>query len=489
MKSTGTQNQNSVQNSATDNTSVSQTMSNKQPTTKPRTNWQLARRDLLKGLGIGLGGLPLLHAGRARAQTGTGAAKATGGLLVVLTSEGYRQGDWAPKTGPLASQTLPYACTPLEEVKSDLIFLPDLGNPFYGGPNVGGGHGSYGSIFWGGAPNGRVSYKQPQGKTVDQQVASNLPKLSHVSLAQAVQLDLSPKASPEAGSSRCFWAGKGQPINPVADPYAVYMDVFSGIMVGTPTNMGAEDPEIKKLMNKRKSLLDYVGKNLEAFKSRLGGEDKVAIEAHHTSVRDLEKQLQSGGSAPVGAGCAPQKGTMLNLGDRLQYPNILKAQMSLAVQALKCGVSRVATLQLSDSSGNNINFGFVEGVPGNGTGYKSQYRNYHDVGHNPVFQGVDHKRIVDRWMMLQFANLVKEMKAASLLDDGLILWGNHMQDGSNHVAGKIPWILAGKAGGYFNVGQCMPAAGYSINNVMSDICIAFGVPPSFGETKGGLKAA
>ena len=203
---------------------------------------------------------------------------------------------------------------------------------------------------------------------MDQQVASNLPKLSHVSLAQAVQLDLSPKASPEAGSSRCFWAGKGQPINPVADPYAVYMDVFAGIMVGTPTNMGAEDPEIKKLMNKRKSLLDYVGKNLEAFKSRLGGEDKMAIEAHHTSVRDLEKQLQSGGSAPVGAGCAPQKGTMLNLGDRLQYPNILKAQMGLAVQALKCGVTRVATLQLSDSSGNNINFGFVEGVPDSGTG-------------------------------------------------------------------------------------------------------------------------
>ena len=174
--------------------------------------------------------------------------------------------------------------------------------------------------------------------------------------------------------------------------------------------MGAEDPEIKKLMNKRKSLLDYVGKNLEAFKSRLGGEDKIAIEAHHTSVRDLEKQLQSGGSAPVGAGCSPVKGTMLNMGDRLQYPNILKAQMNLAIQGIKCGVTRVATLQLSDSSGNNINFAFVEGVPGNGTGYKSNFRNYHDVGHNPVFQGVDHKRIVDRWMMSQFAYMVQEMK-------------------------------------------------------------------------------
>jgi hypothetical protein len=472
-------------NGANTSNTTETSMSNNKPTTKPQTNWTLARRDLLKGLGIGLGGLPLLKAGQARAQAG---GKATGGLIVVLTSEGYRQGDWAPKTGPLAAQTLPFACTPLEAVKNDLIFLPDLGNPFYGGPNVGGGHGSYGSIFWGGAPNGRVSYKQPQGKTLDQQVATNLPKLAHTSLAQAVQLDLTPKASGEAGSSRCFWAGRGQPINPIADPYAVYNDVFAGIMVGTPTNMGAEDPEIKKLMNKRKSLLDYVGKNLEAFKSRLGGEDKIAIEAHHTSVRDLEKQLQSGGSAPVGAGCAPVKGTMLNMGDRLQYPNILKAQMNLAIQGIKCGVTRVATLQLSDSSGNNINFAFVEGVPGNGTGYKSSYRNYHDVGHNPVFQGVDHKRIVDRWMMSQFAYMVTEMKTAGMLDTGMILWGNHMQDGANHVAGKIPWILAGSAGGYFKTGQCMPAGGFSINNVMSDICNAYGVMPSFGEVKPGLKA-
>jgi hypothetical protein len=473
-------------NGANTSNTTETTMSNKKPTTKPLTNWSLARRDLLKGLGIGLGGLPLLKAGAARAQT----KGAPGGLIVVLTSEGYRQGDWAPKTGPLAAQTLPFACTPLEAVKNDLIFLPDLGNPFYGGPNVGGGHGSYGSIFWGGAPNGRVSYKQPQGKTLDQQVATNLPKLSHTSLAQSVQLELPPSASGEAGSKRCFWAGKGQPINPIGDPYAVYNDVFAGIMVGTPgtPNMGAEDPEIKKLMNKRKSLLDYVGKNLETFKSRLGGEDKIAIEAHHTSVRDLEKQLQSGGSAPVGAGCAPVKGTMLNMGDRLQYPNILKAQMNLAIQGIKCGVTRVSTLQLSDSSGNNINFAFVEGVPDNGTGYKSNYRNYHDVGHNPVFQGVDHKRIVDRWMMSQFAYMVTEMKTAGLLDSSLILWGNHMQDGSNHVAGKIPWILAGSAGGYFKTGQCMPAGGFSINNVMSDICNAFGVMPSFGEVKPGLKA-
>ena len=460
-------------------------------TTKAFTDWHLARRDLLKGLGVGAACLPLLRAKPLRAQAAATKAK---GFFCILTSEGYRQKDWAPQTGPLAGQTLPYSTAPLEPHKADIVVLPDLSNPKYGGPNVGGGHGSYGSIFWGGDPPGRVSYKQPQGKTVDQVVATGLPRpeSGRLSLPMHVQLDRSPRSSSEPGSSRCFWLGKGQPINPIGDPYALYMEIFGGAPMGGGNNAGADDAAVKRLMNTRKSLLDYVGRNLESFKARLGTEDRMAIEAHHQSVRDLESQLQAGGSNNAACGSTP--GTMIDLSDGLKYPDILKAHMALGVQAIKCGVTRVATLQLSDSSGNNINFAFVDGIPKNGTGYKTPFRNYHDVGHNPVFQGVDHKRIVDRWMMQQFGELIAMMKAVpdeagTLLDSSLILWGNHMQDGSNHVAGKIPWLLAGSAGGYFNLGQCPPSAGKPLNGVMSDICQAFGVQPTFGDTWPGLRKA
>src|SRR5687767_4308476 len=164
-----------------------------------KKDWTFARRDLLKGLGVGAACLPLLRASEAKA------APSKLRFFCVLTSEGYRQADWAPKTGPLATQTLPFSTAPLEPHKNDIIVLPDLGNPAYGGPNSGGGHGSYGSIFWGGDPPGRVSYKQPQGKTVDQVVATGVdkPPGGRASLPLAVQLDRAPKASPEAGSSRC----------------------------------------------------------------------------------------------------------------------------------------------------------------------------------------------------------------------------------------------------------------------------------------------
>jgi hypothetical protein len=64
-----------------------------------------------------------------------------------------------------------------------------------------------------------------------------------------------------------------------------------------------------------------------------------------------------------------------------------------------------------------------------------------------------------------------------------------MQDGSNHIAGKIPWLLAGSAGGYFATGQCADSAGKQLNGVMTDICQAFGVQSPFGPTWPGLRKA
>jgi Protein of unknown function (DUF1552) len=450
-------------------------------------NWSLARRDLLKGLGVGAACLPLLRARPARAA----AAKR---FVLFATSEGYRMNDWAPKTGSLMNQTLPFATAPLEPHKADVIILPDMSNPGFSGTGGGGGHGSYGCVYWGLEPGIKGSYKEPKSKTLDQVIGSGLEKTEsgRVTLPLHVQLDRSPQSSPAPGSSRCFWLGKGQPINPIGDPYATYKEIFGGVTVGTPGNMGADDPAIKRLMVQRKSILDYVGRNLEAFKARLGSDDKMSIEAHYNSVRDLEKQLQSGGSA-VSAACGGEPGTMIDLNDGLKYPDILTAHMKLIIQSLKCGVTHVATVQLSDSSGNNINFGFVPGVPGMGTGYKSKFRNYHDVGHNPVFQGVDHKRIVDRWMMQQLADFIVMAKAVpeeggTMFDNMSILFGNHMQDGSNHDENKIPWVLAGKAGGYFATGQCPPSAGKPLNGVMTDICQAMGVQSPFGATWAGLKA-
>jgi hypothetical protein len=443
------------------------------------TNWHLARRDLLKQLGVGLACLPVLQGTNAFGQAAGPSSKK---LMVLQMSEGLRQQFWRPPTGPLT--TLTPTLMPLEAHKQELIVMPDMSNPGIGA----GGHGSYGVIYYGkGATGG--GYVQPTGPTFDQVAANGLPKLpsGRKSMHAWVQLHLPPLPTTAASGTHCFWTGAGAPINPVGDPYAVYKEVFAG----GDFNSMADPAAIKRLMNRKKSILDFVGSNLDDFKKRVGTEDRVAIEAHFGAIRELETQLQNTAANPSAGSCGTDPG-MLNIDDRANYPKIQTAHLNLMVAALKCGVTNVVTLQHGDSSGNSINFGaFVPGLPAlSKNNYKSPWRNWHDLGHSPVQDGVDHKKIVDTWFMARFAQLVTEMKqvpganGSTLFDDTIILIGNHMQEGANHDAQKNPMmVLAGKNTG-LATGQCVASAGKGVGTLYADLLNALGVPHTYGAGLG-----
>jgi hypothetical protein len=60
-----------------------------------------------------------------------------------------------------------------------------------------------------------------------------------------------------------------------------------------------------------------------------------------------------------------------------------------------------------------------------------------------VLGGVDHKRLVDKWWMGQFADLLARLKAVpepggTMLDNTAVLLVNCMEEGSNHDTQKDP---------------------------------------------------
>jgi hypothetical protein len=435
--------------------------------------WELSRRELLKKLGIGVGCLPLLQATRSYAQP----AKFPKRFICHLQTEGYRMPAWQPKEGPLASQTLPDSTSPLEEWKSELTFVTNLSNPkFLGCPRW--GHGAYGQIFTAGAcdpnsGNGK-EYWEPTVLSVDQVIAQGIaktaPQLSRATLAFEVKVG----SGGFPGSKRCFWSGPKQPVTPEPDPYKIYGEVFAGKPAGMP------DPAAGRLVAERKSLLDFVGKDLERFATRLGTEDKVVVQGHLNSIRDIEKQL-GGQKGTIGAWSGdPTK--PIDIKANANVPQLLTLHFELIVAALRSDVTRVGTSQFGDATGGAIVFDFVPGVPRMGNGYQP-LRDWHDLGHRPVRAGVadgDDKAKVDKWTMTKFAELLKMLKGApegagTMLDNTLVLWGNHMEDGSNHGAQKVPWVLAGRAQGYFKGGQCLPNTGRAINGVLTEVCNAMDV--------------
>jgi hypothetical protein len=460
-------------------------------------NWDIARRDLLKSLGIGAACLPLLSSSKAWGQT-AGGDQNRKRFFIIHATAGYWMANWKPADGPLA--TLPSSLSPMEPHKADMIVLHSMANPEYKvGSNW--GHECYGTIYWGGAQKapGGSKYQEPAGKTLDQWVADGLPKnpMGRATLNWQDRCDAQPRAG-TTGSIRCFWKGEGQPINPEINPSKTYADLFAGrasppptTMPGTPMSTGP-DPAVAKMLAQKKSILDYVGTSLEKFAVRVGNSDKKIIQGHLSSIRDLENEIAGAAGGSTGGGT----GGMLNpinamdpgkfddmaiMSDPALFPKVMDAYTDMMIVALSAGISRVATLQLANSSGNSLNFGaFVPGIPARGTGYKSPFRNWHDLGHNPTMNGVNHKVIVDKWCMDKLATFVAKLKTVkepdgkSLFDNSLVLWGNHMESGDNHGSQKIPWILAGKAqDNKLKLGQCK--GGGEISGAMGDICKAMGV--------------
>jgi hypothetical protein len=432
----------------------------------------LARRDLLKRLGLGAACLPLLGATRAR-----GAPAPRKRLLIIQTAQGYRQASWKPAVGALAAQVLPSSCTPLERWKNQLIFLPDLSNPNIGTT----GEGAYGVTFYGLGSNGMGRFREPAGMTLDQVVGTALRTAGQrVSLNLGVQLERPPRATVAPGGNYCFWAGAGMPIKPSGDPVALYHEL---IAAGSPDPTAA-----RRLMVRRKSILDYVGSNLEEYGKRLGTDDRAAVEGHLQSVRDLEGQLQSP-SAGLTCDVRPAPET-IDLADPASYPRILDAHLGLMVMALRCGLTSVATLQTSEAGARNIDVGFVPGIPS--LGGASGRRTLRDISQNPIYQGSDWKRIVDQWFMSRLAALLEKLDASleegrSMLDSTVVLIGNHVQDGANQDAQKLPWMLAGNCGGYLDSGRCLPSAGRTTASVMAGLCEALGVTHPYGAAMAELR--
>jgi hypothetical protein len=445
------------------------------------TNWKLARRDLLKKLGVGAAVLPLLRA------TNAFAAGPNKRFMVLQMSEGLRQQYWKPAVGSLLTGPLPVTLQAFEKYRADMTIIPGLNNP--GG---GGGHGSYGCVYYGLGGTGGGQYKEPTGKTVDQIIANGLgkPASGFLSIHTAVQFDRPPTSTGMPGGRRAFWAGAGAPISPQLDPYMTYKAIFAGGDSGPTTT--TDPAAVQKMIARRKSLLDYVGGSLDDFKSRLGKADRDAIDHHHESVRQLETQLAQ---VPVDSGkCGGEPMAGIDLAPYDKYPAVMKAHTNLMVAALKCGITNVVTIQTGDSSGNNINFGaFVPGLPATSkNNYKSPYRNWHDLGHNPIMDGQDHKKIVDRWFMDRWAEVFDQMKAVpeeggTLFDNTVTLIGNHVEEGANHNSNAIPWMLFGKGWGKLNAGNCIGGGG-AVKGVMAAICEAFGVQHMYGAANGAKKA-
>jgi hypothetical protein len=230
----------------------------------------------------------------------------------------------------------------------------------------------------------------------------------------------------------------------------------------------------------RRSMLDFVYKDFNALRGELGSEERAKLTQHETMLRELETRLDNPGA--LGATCkVPGAPATLDARANANAPALGKLQMDLAVNALACDLTRVVSLQWTQSVGQ-LSFPWL-GITDR----------QHDLSHEGDSNADAKEKLIkmNTWYAEQFAYLLAALKAVpegpnggSLLDNTLVLWGNELGKGNSHTRNDIPFVMAGKAGGTVRTGQLLTFKDRPHNDLLLTLCRALGLnQSSFGDAR------
>ena len=409
---------------------------------------RFSRRAILKQLGGSAALLPLLHAERARAATATGFPKR---FVAVTHGNGIIANSFYPTGDSLMAAPLGATLSSLEPFKAKMIIPQglDYKNILDDGFDYD-GHFTYCATLTG-TRQKKSESRQATGPSIDQMISDNIAKT--VTL-KAPLLTLGVLSVGDGCSTS--WRAAGQQNAAELIPSRLFARIFTGAAM-PPAQMD-------QLKARQQSVLDFVSKELTAFGKRLGTDDRMKIDAHTQSVRDLEKRLNSNVVAPTGANCG---GPMIGATDDAK--GLAKAMFDITAVALRCDVTRVVTITMyDDGGGDGHTFPFL-GVN----------RDYHQVAHGGSGSAAD-KIKIDNWIYSNVANLAQQLDSSpeaggSALDHSVIATFSDMNDGADHFNGKIPITLTGSCGGYFKTGKAFQYKGVAHNKLLTSICNAMGL--------------
>ncbi len=294
---------------------------------------------------------------------------------------------------------------------------------------------------------------QAGGPSVDQFIAAQLQARDPTPFPSLVL------GAAAGGPTSLSWRGASDSVSWENDPKRVFDRLF-----GSP-NLG--EAELQSLRQRRKSVLDYVGKDLERFAGRLGEADRQKVQAHFTSIRELENEVA--GPLASDACVRPELPTAPGQYSPDAFPAIIRAQMDLLLTALRCGLTRVATLKCESWNGDGYIFPWL-GAEFTGPADEPgrTIREHHDIAHmtHKSPDNIRRKIMVDKWYYEQVAYLVKGLAETpegdgSMLDNSTVLVMSNMDDGDWHNIRGMPFTLIGSCGEHFRTGRFLKLGGWA----------------------------
>ena len=256
--------------------------------------------------------------------------------------------------------------------------------------------------------------------------------------------------------TRMSYAGPNQPVTPIDDPYQMFEKLYGR----------TEDKESLK------GVLDSLAAELQQVTPQLGAEHRPVLEQHLTLVRQTQEELSR--DAAQDGQALPHAMPQLEPGvgeDNDNIPKHSRMQIDLLVNSMANDLTRVATLQYTNSVSNARMkwLGIEEG--------------HHTLSHEPDSSqaAVDGLTKINTWYCGEVAYLLRRLSEISepagghgtLLDNTLVVWTNELGKGNSHTLDGIPLVLVGGGCG-FETGRAVSFDNAAHNRLWMSVAHAFG---------------
>ncbi|HEY5928506.1 MAG TPA: DUF1552 domain-containing protein [Kofleriaceae bacterium] len=349
---------------------------------------------------------------------------------------------WTP-TGGETSFTLSDSLTPLAPFKSSCVFFRGLS---MGGADSG--------SHPGGAKKLLTASDGGNGLSIDQRLASTIGAGDPF---RALYLGAQANANHASGDKHISYVAPGFTTPPDDDPVAAFARVFSGS--GTTSGGGGGDGRTAR----RLSVLDNARGELEQLTAKLGDTEKTKLDLHLQAVREVEMRIQALGDAG-GASCGQPAIDATGISPTTLYaperfPQILRAQIDVMVQAMACGFTRVGVLQASHHTSELIMSRFAN-TPMYDPGFdmRSHQASHYGASHDLARREFKAFAQQVKWWVEQFAYLLAQLAArpedgGTMLDHSLVLLCSEVSDGNTHLHDDMPFVLAGGGAGTIRTGR------------------------------------
>lgn len=447
------------------------------------TQRTLPRRTILKGLGATLS-LPLLD---AMIPLNASAAPPTPKNLIAIeivhgsagsTNYGLSKNLWSPTTAGTEFDISKNILAPLDPYKDHLTIVSntDVRNAeAFTAPEIGGDHFRASAVFL-----TQAHPKQTQGSDVF--VGTSLDQIyakAHGQQTPLPSMQLCIENVDQAGgcsygytctyTDTISWSSPSEPLPMIRDPRMAFESLF-----GTGAN--AEDR--RERMLERRSLLDFVGREVKRMQRNLSKADNQRLDQMMTYVREIERRIelieqhnQSGEertlpNAPVGV---PD-----------DFEEHMRLMFDLQVAAFMMGTTHVFSLKTGRDASNRVYP--KSGVSGG----------FHPTSHHGEVPGrIEEFAKINRYYVSLLPYLIDKLQSApsvngTLLDDTVILYGSPMGNPNLHNHKRCPLLVVGHAGGIKGHRHIMADAGTPMANAMLGVLHHLGMPEvsSFGDSTG-----